>query len=105
MLTTLKILKGKALLHKTIKIADGTMSVKDYVAGALADYTDESLVAKKVKVGENFEEGEMTAIPVDILARVPLQDVASAGACFLIRCEHDARAPPAPAQNVVGGSV
>ena len=34
MLTTLKILKGKALLHKTIKIADGTMSVKDYVAGA-----------------------------------------------------------------------
>ena len=57
MLTTLKILKGKALLHKTIKIADGTMSVKDYVAGVLADYSDESLVAKKVKVGENFEEG------------------------------------------------
>ena len=57
MLTTVKITKGKALLHKTIKIADGTMSVKDYVAGALADYTDESLVAKKVKVGENFEEG------------------------------------------------
>ena len=48
MLTTVKITKGKALLHKTIKIADGTMSVKDYVAGALADYTDESLVAKKV---------------------------------------------------------
>ena len=47
MLTTVKITKGKALLHKTIKIADGTMSVKDYVAGALADYTDESLVAKK----------------------------------------------------------
>ena len=26
MLTTVKITKGKALLHKTIKIADGTMS-------------------------------------------------------------------------------
>ena len=52
MLTTVKITKGKALLHKTIKIADGTMSVKDYVAGALADYTDESLVAKKVKVDQ-----------------------------------------------------
>ena len=47
MLTTLKILKGKALLHKTIKIADGTMSVKDYVAGALADDTDESLGANR----------------------------------------------------------
>lgn len=49
MLTTVKIMKGKALLNKTIKIADETMSVKEYVAGALADYTDESLVAKKVK--------------------------------------------------------
>ena len=49
MLTTVKIMKGKALLNKTIKIADGSMSVKEYVAGALADYTDESLVAKKVK--------------------------------------------------------
>ena len=28
MLTTVKITKGKALLNKTIKIADGTMSVK-----------------------------------------------------------------------------
>ena len=47
MLTTVKITKGKALLHKTIKIADGTMSVKDYVAGALADYTDERRCATR----------------------------------------------------------
>ena len=51
MLTTVKIMKGKALLNKTIKIADGSMSVKEYVAGALAEYTEKSLVAKKVKVG------------------------------------------------------
>ena len=47
MLTTVKITKGKALLNKTIKIADGTMSVKDYVAGALADYTDERRCATR----------------------------------------------------------
>ena len=51
MLTTVKITKGKALVNKTIKIADGSMSVKEYVAGALAEYTEKSLVAKKVKVG------------------------------------------------------
>ena len=51
MLTTVKITKGKALVNKTIKIADETMSVKEYVAGALAEYTEKSLVAKKVKVG------------------------------------------------------
>jgi hypothetical protein len=55
MLTTVKITKGRALLNKTIKIADGTMSVKDYVADALADYTDESLVAKKVTTSERAE--------------------------------------------------
>ena len=78
MLTTVKITKGKALLHKTIKIADGTMSVKDYVAGVLADYTDESLVAKKVKVGENFEEAFLDEMyEVDVVRDIISMDVES----------------------------
>ena len=68
MLTTVKITKGKALLHKTIKIADGTMSVKDYVAGALADYTDESLVAKKVKVDQKDDFIDIVRGVIEIAA-------------------------------------
>ena len=67
MLTTVKITKGKALLNKTIKIADETMSVKEYVAGALAECTTDNLVVKKVKVGKSFDEGPLTAIPLNVL--------------------------------------
>ena len=52
MLTTVRITKAQAVLLQTMKIADETMSVKEYVASALAECTTDNLVTKKVKVGK-----------------------------------------------------
>ena len=71
MLTTVRITKAQAVLLQTMKIADETMSVKEYVAGALAECTTDNLVVKKVKVGKSFDEGPLTAIPLNVLDRVP----------------------------------
>ena len=49
MLTTVRITKAQAVLLQTMKIADETMSVKEYVAGALAECTTDNLVVKKVR--------------------------------------------------------
>ena len=57
MLTTVRITKAQAVLLQTMKIADETMSVKEYVASALAECTTDNLVTKKVKIGKSFDEG------------------------------------------------
>ena len=67
MLTTVRITKAQAVLLQTMKITDETMSVKEYVAGALAECTTDNLVVKKVKVGKSFDEGPLTAIPLNVL--------------------------------------
>ena len=59
MLTTVRITKAQAVLLQTMKIADETMSVKEYVAGALAECTTDNLVVKKVKM--TVEESALRA--------------------------------------------
>ena len=66
MLTTVRITKAQAVLLQTMKIADETMSVKEYVAGALAECTTDNLVVKKVKVGRELRRGVRDIISMDV---------------------------------------
>ena len=61
MLTTVRITKAQAVLLQTMKIADETMSVKEYVASALAECTTDNLVTKKVKVGKRRSTSSATS--------------------------------------------
>ena len=69
MLTTVRITKAQAVLLQTMKIADETMSVKEYVAGALAECTTDNLVVKKAFLDEMYE--------VDVVRDIISMDVES----------------------------
>ena len=78
MLTTVRITKAQAVLLQTMKIADETMSVKEYVASALAECTADNLVTKKVKVGKSFDEGFLDEMyEVDVVRDIISMDVES----------------------------
>ena len=47
MLTTVRITKAQAVLLQTMKIADETMSVKEYVASALAECTHRAMTVEE----------------------------------------------------------
>ena len=70
MLTTVRITKAQAVLLQTMKIADETMSVKEYVASALAECTTDNLVTKKVKVGKSQRRSTSSATSSAWMSRV-----------------------------------
>ena len=81
MLTTVRITKAQAVLLQTMKITDETMSVKEYVAGALAECTTDNLVVKKVKM--TVEESALRAFldemyEIDVVRDIISMDVESA---------------------------
>ena len=75
MLTTVRITKAQAVLLQTMKIADETMSVKEYVAGALAECTTDNLVVKKVKM--TVEESALRAFLDEMYEVDAVRDIIS----------------------------
>ena len=73
MLTTVRITKAQAVLLQTMKIADETMSVKEYVASALAECTHRAMTVEESALRAFLDE----MYEVDVVRDIISMDVES----------------------------